>query len=436
MDKNFISKDEMEKKETKRKCFVTIANSKETKLNLNEIKSTFFLILVIHNKEIINNHEHSSRKIDFPNNQDLKPNKDLNSPSAIIIDQKLNRKGKSKRKEIFFEISKNQNVYKNNIISTSQMQDKQDQSKEGIVKKKFKSKNLISPGCSEDHFIFNPSNQSETNFYVDIPIHSLKNPPNISSIKVLSPGGSTCEDNSNLKSLSYFENPNLSSEATKNSSHLKFKIEIQGRDQRKTLDKKNKNNSKKPSNKSSDLLMKSYNEIKDSKLLGKKRLNEEKVNLEEKHNEIDISVNMYKVNFDYEPKKLTDFSDCLSKSKKFSKKNIKFYKERIAFYNNDKAKINSNDNNFNSIQNSSYQIVNPFDQSLRNEYALSLSFQKKFQEEYVPIQLQKENESATVSKTHFIKKKQSPLNIKRHCGVSYVLPSESKQLNVTDKYRY
>jgi len=110
-------------------------------------------------------------------------------------------------------------------------------------------------------------------------------------------------------------------------------------------------------------------------------------------------------------------------------------------------------------------IPNFYDDSIRREYANSLNFIKTFQEDYAPIQLQKDNEkffekieneenfktqsdaisvagsisteitsNQTISKTHFIKKKQSALNIKRRCGVSYVVQSESQQLNVEHKY--
>jgi hypothetical protein len=440
MDKNFNSKDEMEKKETKRKCFVTIVDSKESKPNPPEIKSTFFLILVIHNKEIINNHEHSSKKIVLPNNDDLKIKKDVKILSDTKLDQISNKKGKSKKKEIFFEISKNKvgNINKN---SSSLMQAENN----SLINKDCSgkpSKNEISTNynpaeCSSDNN--NTSNQHETNFYIDIPLHSLQNVQNSSTIKVPSPGGSTCEDNSNMKSISNFENYNRSTELVQNSSNLnlKFKIEIQANDKKKNKEKKIKDNTKKAYSKSINLLMKTYKEIKESKFLGKKRLNEEKINLEEKPKEQDLSVNMYKVNFEYESNKFINFSECLTKSMSYDKKNVNFFKERLAFYKNLRSdiKVNEIENDKNISSNDINITVNPFDKILRNEHAQSLLFQNKFQEEYVPIQLQKENENATISKTHFIKKKQSPVNIKRHCGVSYVLPSESKQLNVSDKYK-
>jgi len=440
MDKNFNSKDEMEKKETKRKCFITIVDSKESKPKPPEIKSTFFLILVIHNKEIINNHEHSSKKIDLSNKDEFKSYKDIKILSDIKSNQISNKKGKSKKKEVFFEISKNQNGHMIKTTSTSSPVEKHSPNINRSAKKQSKNEKstiLVSTDCSSDPFNNHSTNQSDTNFYVDIPLHSVQNNPNSSSIKVLSPGGSTCEDNSNLKAISYFENPLRSSEITQNTTNLKFKIEIQANDQKKTQEKKSKNNTKKPSSKSLNTLMKTYKEIKESKLLGKKRLNEEKVNLEEKSKEKDSSVNMYKVNFDYEPNNLNNFSECLAKSKNYNKKNIQFFKERLAFYKNEGSKPKSNEKENEKIicSNELNHIINPFDKILRYEYAQSLAFRKKFQEEYVPIQLQKENENSTISKTHFIKKKQSPLNIKRHCGVSYVLPSESKQLNVSDKYK-
>ena len=42
MDKNFKSNDDKKKRDTKRKCFMTIIDCKETKQSGSQIKSTFF----------------------------------------------------------------------------------------------------------------------------------------------------------------------------------------------------------------------------------------------------------------------------------------------------------------------------------------------------------------------------------------------------------
>jgi hypothetical protein len=103
-------------------------------------------------------------------------------------------------------------------------------------------------------------------------------------------------------------------------------------------------------------------------------------------------------------------------------------------------------------------LPNAYEKSIRRDYANSLDFIQQFNEDYKPIQMQKENENLfqsdvnsictdystnkssqmnnlnSNSKTHFIKKKQSAVNIKRQCGVSYVVASESRQKDVENKY--
>lgn len=131
-------------------------------------------------------------------------------------------------------------------------------------------------------------------------------------------------------------------------------------------------------------------------------------------------------------------------------------------------KQRSKDNNSNiNDKDTNLFVPNPFNSSLRNNFANSLNFIKNFKEDYVPIKLQKDNEkhfekvkqqiqaeeeeemegqiirnnnsnkdnNIEISKSHFIKKKQSAVNIKRQSGVSYVVQTESKQKNVEEKYK-
>ena len=190
-------------------------------------------------------------------------------------------------------------------------------------------------------------------------------------------------------------------------------------------------------------LFKTYIDLKESKLLGKKR------NLEEKNvmSEIEIRENIVFRKLTFDPEIIVDLAEYTNRNKKYTNNQINFLNDQFFLYNKTsiledridnvlegkEVKIISHSHNSN-ITNQD-QIINPFDKAIRNEFAQSLLFQRKFQEDYVPIQLQKENENTIISKTHFIKKKQSALNIKRHCGVSYVIPTESKQLNITDKYK-
>jgi hypothetical protein len=88
-------------------------------------------------------------------------------------------------------------------------------------------------------------------------------------------------------------------------------------------------------------------------------------------------------------------------------------------------------------------IPNQYDTYFRLEEANKLNFIRNFQEDYAPIKMQKDNEKIfeniaigdAFTKTHFIKKKQSAVNIKRQSGVSYVVATESKQLNVESNYK-
>ncbi len=68
---------------------------------------------------------------------------------------------------------------------------------------------------------------------------------------------------------------------------------------------------------------------------------------------------------------------------------------------------------------------NPFDSSIRDETDLKfMDFNK----------LDTGNDRINQNLKHFIKRKQNQVNIKRRCGVSYVVPSESKQMHVRDRY--
>jgi hypothetical protein len=279
----------------------------------------------------------------------------------------------------------------------------------------------------------------ETNFYINIPKAALfSNNSSFMAQKILSPGGSTCDDSSNMKIISCNENRSTS-ETSKfiPGPGLKFKIELQIGSSEPKVKKKLK--TAKPT-KSTSKLLKKYYEIKESKFLGKKRA----MQLKEKLNnnsmclalKPDFEVNLTKAKFDFDPNKV---KLNLKAAEEMSKSKFEYFKQRNSFLRSSREAQPDLDKKINSEKMSDCPgvdvIINPFDKSLRNEYANILHFQKKFHEEYVPIQLQKENENTAISKTHFIKKKQSPLNIKRHCGVSYVIRSESKQLNVTEKYK-
>lgn len=216
-------------------------------------------------------------------------------------------------------------------------------------------------------------------------------------------------------------------------------------------------------------LLQTYLEIKESKLLGKKRTLGFNKDLKDadfvrtgitsfvKKNDNETKgnvINFNKINFK------TDkiFDDTLNL--KTVIKNIYSNKKIIEKLNIFNKKTNNQESNADSI-------ANPYDNYLRNEYADNLDFIKQFKEDYLPIQMQKENEkileklteskkdrddisissfkavsekgstagNSSVSKTHFIKKKQSAVNIKRQCGVSYIVPTESKQLDVENRYK-
>lgn len=83
---------------------------------------------------------------------------------------------------------------------------------------------------------------------------------------------------------------------------------------------------------------------------------------------------------------------------------------------------------------SAIKIPNPMTTDFRHLDPSDLKFSTSFRSGYLPIEMQEEQEAQErlhkESKTHFIRKKQSSLNIKRCCGVTYVQPSESKQIGV------
>mmetsp|Transcript_9265 Transcript_9265/g.17714 ORF Transcript_9265/g.17714 Transcript_9265/m.17714 type:complete len:991 (-) Transcript_9265:928-3900(-) len=83
---------------------------------------------------------------------------------------------------------------------------------------------------------------------------------------------------------------------------------------------------------------------------------------------------------------------------------------------------------------SAIKIPNPMNPDLRLLDPTDLKFSTNFRSGYLPIEMQEEQEAQErnhkESKTHFIRKKQSNLNIKRCCGVTYTQPTESKQVGV------
>lgn len=85
------------------------------------------------------------------------------------------------------------------------------------------------------------------------------------------------------------------------------------------------------------------------------------------------------------------------------------------------------------------KIPNPIDFSSRQQWFSSQTFANDFKSGYAPIEIQKTQEkdfsqAQSKEKAHFIRKKQScaAINLKRTCGVSYIKPSESQQLNVSE----
>jgi hypothetical protein len=204
-----------------------------------------------------------------------------------------------------------------------------------------------------------------------------------------------------------------------------------------------------------------YSEFIKLKVLGRKRLNTSQLykgsDLDEKNLEKTYST---KVEFKCRKQSITE-----STSKEIIKYNLYNPNHENLFKKLDILKLFTNPPL--NLDNEIYfnNIPNFYDDSIRREYANSLNFIKTFQEDYAPIQLQKDNEkffekleneensktqsdatsisgsisteitsNQSISKTHFIKKKQSALNIKRRCGVSYAVHSESQQLNVEQKY--
>lgn len=186
-----------------------------------------------------------------------------------------------------------------------------------------------------------------------------------------------------------------------------------------------------------------YKEITEFKFLGKKTkiIN----NLENLDTFLASKTNNFNYNRD---------NSCNKQENENYRKKIKLYYFNETNSNNLKKEISIlNDYKYTQNEKTSLSLMtgknipNSFDLSFRREYPSKLNFIKQFKEDYEPIKIQKENEklfsnvvanqdtNLINSKTHFIKKKQSAINIKRQCGVSYVVPTESKQLNVGDTYK-
>lgn len=85
-------------------------------------------------------------------------------------------------------------------------------------------------------------------------------------------------------------------------------------------------------------------------------------------------------------------------------------------------------------------IVNPMTDEFRSKDPALMGYRTDFRKGYLPIEMQEEHEKMEKvqaerdSKAHFIRKKQSAVNIKRSCGVTYVKPTESKQLGVRHEF--
>ena len=368
-------------------------------------------------------------------------------------------------KDVFFEISKmevsSEKIKNQNKAKLGKKEKLNDVSKEKmlvgdklILETVGKKINRDDSKLIDSNYLKNNRNNNlkdETNFYIDIPYQSF-NPVNI-LIKNHSPNNSTCDDNSNLKSLVQQLTPEIgnfneiSNERIVNKnlscSNLKFKIEIQNLNQKvKEIKKVNKQiNKTKISKNIENVLIKTYNELKESKFLGKKRsLDEKNLKIEKENSE-----NFVFRKLTFNPEIIMDLAQYTNSDKIYTNNQINFINEQLSIYQKNTKEENNIENqgkdvkitshNHNSNITNQDQIMNPFDKAIRNEFAQTLLFQKKFQEDYIPIRLQKENEDAVISKTHFIKKKQSALNIKRHCGVSYVIPTESKQSNISHKYK-
>ena len=86
------------------------------------------------------------------------------------------------------------------------------------------------------------------------------------------------------------------------------------------------------------------------------------------------------------------------------------------------------------------QVKNPMTNEFRKQDPAAMGYRTDFRKGYLPIEMQEEHEKLEKihiekeSKSHFIRKKQSAVNIKRSCGVTYVKPTESKQKGVTHEF--
>jgi hypothetical protein len=188
----------------------------------------------------------------------------------------------------------------------------------------------------------------------------------------------------------------------------------------------------KPSNFVIDLnkedLLEAYREIKDLKLLGRKRIS---VPTECLPNMDKESISFKKIEFN--PSTTWFKENDLNLKEVFQK----------TLHNPEKCLVLPSDNIIPKTQIDDRSFPNPYDTYYRLEEANRLHFIRSFQEDYAPIKMQKDNEKIfegiangdAFTKTHFIKKKQSAVNIKRQSGVSYVVESESKQVNVEKSYK-
>ncbi|CAG9326903.1 unnamed protein product [Blepharisma stoltei] len=92
-------------------------------------------------------------------------------------------------------------------------------------------------------------------------------------------------------------------------------------------------------------------------------------------------------------------------------------------------------------------ISNPMTPEFRSKNPTDLGYRTNFISRYLPIEMQESHKlqedllnqdnpqkPEKESKAHFIRKKQSAANIKRSCGVTYVLPTESTQTGVSDQF--
>jgi hypothetical protein len=85
-------------------------------------------------------------------------------------------------------------------------------------------------------------------------------------------------------------------------------------------------------------------------------------------------------------------------------------------------------------------VSNPMTDEFRDKDPGKMGFRTDFRRGYLPIEMQEEHEkiekfnAERESKAHFIRKKQSAVNIKRSCGVTYIKPTESKQKGVAHEF--